>query len=148
LEIIGNFWLTFIRSEAFPVTPLFLFSAGASAMAIISLATIASCAPLIARVISPVMAFGRLSLTMYVAHLVMAGAISAWLDKTLFSVTRLHVVYAAVLFCCAGICFAVFWLKFFRRGPLEMVFHRLSMGLQRRPFMRLTCPGAVGKEGS
>lgn len=147
MEIMGNIWLTFIRSEAFPVTPLFIFSAGASAMAVISLSIVLSTPAGYARFVLPAAAFGRLSLTMYVAHLVLAGALRSWLDQTLFSVTTLHVIFAAILFCCVGVCFAIIWLRFFRRGPLEMLFHQFSMGLHRRPFTRLPCPGSVGEEG-
>ncbi len=148
IEIIGNIWLTLIRSETFPVTPLFILSAGAGAVAVISLAVILSAIPRHARIVLPAAAFGRLSLTMYVGHLAAAGAVHAWLRKTLFPITTLHTVFAAVLFCCAGICFAVIWLRFFRRGPLEMVFHQFSMGFHRKPFLRLPCPGTVGEKGS
>lgn len=148
MEIMGNIWLTFIRSEAFPVTPLFIFSAGASAMAVISLSMVLSTPAGNARFVLPAAAFGRLSLTMYVTHLVLAGAVRTWLDTTLFSITTWHVIFAAILFCCLGICFAVIWLRFFRRGPLEMLFHRFSMGLHQRHFPRLSCPGSVGEEGS
>ena len=148
MEIMGNIWLTFIRSEAFPVTPLFIFSAGASAMFAISLAIVLSTPPSNARFVFPAAAFGRLSLTMYVTHLILAGAVSAWLDKTLYPITTLHVMFAAILFCCVGICFSVIWLRFFRRGPLEMLFHQFSMGLYRRPFMRSPCRGSVSEGGS
>jgi uncharacterized membrane protein YeiB len=148
LGIPGNVWLTLIRSDAFPVTPLFIFSAGASAVAVIGFAVSASIAPRMICFSAPAAAFGRLSMTMYVAHLVLAGMISDWLDAMSPSVNTLHVVFAAMMFCCAGIGFAVIWLRFFRRGPLEMLFHQFSMGRYRRPFLRLPCPGAVGEKGS
>ena len=147
MEIVGNIWLTLIRSEAFPVTPLFIFSAGASAVAVISLAVILSTAARRARIVIPAAAFGRLSLTMYVGHLVVAGAVRAWLRATLFPITTLHIVFAAILFCCTGSCFAVIWLRYFRRGPLEMLLHQFSTGFRRKAFLRLPCPGTVGEKG-
>ncbi len=148
LVIPGNVWLTLIRSEAFPVTPLFVFSAGASSIAVIGFAATVSSTPRITRFLAPAAAFGRLSMTMYMAHLVLAAMISDWLDAMSLSVTTLHVVFAAILFCCAGICFAVIWLRFFRRGPLEILFHQFSMGFHRKPFMRPPCPRAVSEKGS
>jgi uncharacterized membrane protein YeiB len=147
LDIAGNVWLTLIRSEAFPVTPLFIFSAGAGSVAVIGCAVAVSTAPRMTLFSAPAAAFGRLSMTMYVAHLVLAGMISDRLEAMSYSVTTLHVVFAAMLFCCVGIGFAVIWLRFFRRGPLEMLFHQFSMGRYRRPCMSLPRPGAVGEEG-
>jgi uncharacterized membrane protein YeiB len=147
LGIPGNVWLTLIRSEVFPVTPLFIFSAGASSIAVIGFAVAVSTAPGMNLFSAPAAAFGRLSMTMYMAHLVLAEIISDRLDAMSHYVTTLHVVFAAILFCCAGIGFAVTWLRYFRRGPLEMLSHQFSMGRYRRPYMSLPRPGAVGKEG-
>lgn len=148
LPIAGNAWLTLIRSESFPVSPLFIFSGGAGALAVISLARLVSIPLPAACCVSPVAAFGRCSLTMYVVHLILGKAAGAWLDFHFYTVTTLHAVGAAMLFCCVGICFAVCWLHYCRRGPLETLFYHLAMGRRRRiiPILPVPCPIVVEKE--
>lgn len=145
LPIAGNTWLTLIRSDSFPVSPLFIFSGGASALAVISLAILVSSRPRAVCCVSPIAAFGRCSLTMYVAHLILGAALSTWVDFHFYPVATLHVLGAAMLFCCGGICFAVFWLRFFRRGPLEALAYYLVMGRRRRliQIQPVPCPIVV-----
>jgi uncharacterized membrane protein YeiB len=142
LTIAGNVWLSLIRSESFPVSPLFIFSAGASALTVIGLAMLVSSQPWSARCVPPIAAFGRCSLTMYVVQLILGAALRSRLYLYDYPVTTLHALGAAVLFCCVGICFSVCWLRFFRRGPLEALFYHIAIGRRRR-FIRIQpvpCP--------
>jgi uncharacterized protein len=78
-EIEGNWWIVFFRSEAFPVTPLFIFSSGAGALAVISLCRQAMRRRAPARCLAPLLSFGRLSLTFYVTHLIFGFSFIQWI---------------------------------------------------------------------
>ncbi len=127
-DIEGNGWIVFLRSEAFPVTPLFMFSSGAGALCIICLCRLALERQPAAQCLAPVLAFGRLSLTVYVAHLLFGYFLTQWIVKNSGTPDAVHMLNASGFICWAGICASAFWLRCFRRGPLESVFHRLAGG--------------------
>ncbi|MEJ2038724.1 MAG: heparan-alpha-glucosaminide N-acetyltransferase domain-containing protein [Desulfosarcinaceae bacterium] len=128
-EMEGNWWLTFFRSDAFPVTPLFIFSSGASAVAMIGLCCLLSESgrkeDSIQKGLEPLVIFGQFSLTMYIAHLLWGGAFMALLPDHAAVIHPGQMFAAALSFYAASIAFAGLWRRFFRRGPLETVFHWL-----------------------
>jgi uncharacterized protein len=123
----GDWWLTFFRSEAFPVTPLFIFSSGACALAVIGLCRLATEGlqgrSLQSRWPGPLVAFGQLSLTMYIAHLLWGWACMSLARRAGTHIRPGHMFAAALGFYAAAIPFAWYWRRFFRRGPLEALFH-------------------------
>jgi uncharacterized membrane protein YeiB len=135
-EIEGNWWIVFLRSEAFPVTPLFMFSSGAGALAVIGLCRQALRRRTLARCLAPVLAFGRLSLTFYVAHLIFGILLIRWIIINNGTPDAAHMLNAAGLFCCAGISVSALWLRWLKRGPLEALFHRLAGGRPSKRSMR------------
>lgn len=132
LEIEGSFWLAFLRSEAFPVTPMFILSAGGSGMALIGLCRTVSSEPSRTSSAMRVLAiFGRLSLTMYVAHIAWGIFYKHWLGGAGADLTSNQMVWAMLAFDLAGLLFAVGWCRYFQRGPLETLFHRLTLAGMR-----------------
>ncbi len=73
----------------------------------------------------PFVATGQLALTLYVAHVVIGmgslEAIGQLENQTLgFALT------AALVFCVVAVVYSTFWLKKFRRGPLEVLLRKIS----------------------
>ncbi|MGD9367765.1 MAG: heparan-alpha-glucosaminide N-acetyltransferase domain-containing protein [Desulfobacteraceae bacterium] len=142
-DIEGNWWIVFLRSEAFPVTPLFMFSSGAGALVVISLCRQTLRRPAPALCLAPVLAFGRLSLTLYVTHLIFGILLVQWIEKSNGTPNAAHMLNAAGLFCCAGILASALWLRWFRRGPLEALFFRLAGGRLTKRSRHRTPPAAA-----
>jgi uncharacterized membrane protein YeiB len=127
-DIEGNWWIVWLRSEAFPVTPLFIFSSGAGALSIIALCRLVLRRQVLARCLEPVLAFGRLSLTLYVTHLIFGFFLTQCIIKNNGTPDAMFMLNSAGLFCCAGILASALWLRWFKRGPLEALFYRLAGG--------------------
>jgi uncharacterized membrane protein YeiB len=143
LEIEGNWWVAFLRSEAFPSTPLFVLSSGAGALAIISLCRLLAGRQVVTRCLAPLVAFGRLSLTMYVAHLLLGNTLLHWIENNYGDygeVAWTQTLNAVGLFCCFGICVATGWLRFYKRGPLETLFYLLARDRRAQPMALELCP--------
>ena len=128
-ELEGAWWTSFLRSEAFPASPLFVLSSACSALALIAfcrsitfetrrgfliLDTLASC--------------GRLSLTLYVAHIGWGILIKKWFGGPNSDVDSNKMFLAIAAFGFFGILFARQWLCRFQRGPLETLFHLFTHG--------------------
>ena len=139
-EIEGNWWLTFLRSDAFPVTPLFLFSSGAGAVAVIGLCRLAADAPRMLRVFEPLAVFGRFSLSMYIAHLFWGFGFIIWLHGSSADISAGRMFLAVGSFYVVGIGFAWLWQCRFQRGPLETIFHYLTRGRTMRLAVPAACP--------
>jgi uncharacterized membrane protein YeiB len=127
-DIEGNWWFVLLRSEAFPVTPLFIFSSGAGALAVIALCRLVLRRQTLVWCLSPVLAFGRLSMTLYVSHLIFGFFLFQWVVKNNGSPDAMYMLNSAGFFCCAGILASAWWLRWFNRGPLEALFYRLAGG--------------------
>ncbi|MGD9008694.1 MAG: heparan-alpha-glucosaminide N-acetyltransferase domain-containing protein [Desulfobacteraceae bacterium] len=127
-DIEGNWWIAFLRSEAFPVTPLFMFSSGASALAVIGMCRLVLKRRALVWCLASLLAFGRISLTLYVSHLIFGFFIIHWIIKNNGALDAGLMLNSAGFFCCAGILSASLWLRWFRRGPLEALFYRLAGG--------------------
>jgi uncharacterized protein len=126
-------WRAFSLSEAFPAGPLFVFSAGASGLAAISLLRLLSERKSPRESFSPLAAFGRLSLTFYIAHILIGHVYRRWIGKPHAIVSNGQALLFSTGFILAGMVFAVVWTRHFKRGPLEMVLDALSrLFLKRR----------------
>ncbi|WP_319521728.1 heparan-alpha-glucosaminide N-acetyltransferase domain-containing protein [uncultured Desulfosarcina sp.] len=126
-------WRAFSLSEAFPVAPLFVFSAGASGLATISLLRLLSERKPLFGSFSPLAAFGRLSLTVYISHILIGTVYCRWIDNRHALATADRALLFSTVFILAGMVFAAAWTRRFKKGPLEMVLDALSrMFLPRR----------------
>jgi len=137
-------WRAFTLSEAFPVGPLFVFSAGASGLAAISLLRILPERKPAAGSFSPLAAFGRLSLTFYISHILIGQVYRRWIIKPDAMVSNDQALFFATGFIAAGMAFAAVWTRHFNRGPLEKVLDALSRLFPKRRTASLQqVPGAL-----
>ncbi len=140
-DIEGNWCIVFLRSEAFPATPLFMFSSSAGALSIIALCRLALLKRYaLAHYLAPVLAFGRLSLTLYISHLMFGFFLIRWITKSMGEPDAVFMLHSAGLFCCAGILASGLWLRWFKRGPLESLFFNLAGGGHSGKTLRGTRP--------
>ncbi len=68
---------------------------------------------------------GTLSLTLYVAHVILGMGVLDVIDK-LSNQTIGFSLLSSLIFCICGVAFSVFWVKFFKAGPLEWLFRKVS----------------------
>jgi uncharacterized protein len=143
-DIEDLWWGVFLRSEAFPATPLFVLSSAGSGLALI-----AGCRLITRRArpgffgLNHLADCGRLSLTLYVAHIGWGILIKKWFAGPNTDVDSSTMFFAAAAFGFFGILFAREWLRRFQRGPLETVFHLFTHG-RRRSLNRMgSGPGAA-----
>jgi len=137
-------WRAFSLSEAFPVGPLFVFSAGASGLAAISLLRLLPerKSPWVS--FSPLAAFGRLSLTLYISHILIGHVYRRWIGSPHPIVSNGKALFFSTGFILAGMVFAAVWTRHFKRGPIEMVLDALSrLFLKRRDASLRHPPGAL-----
>jgi uncharacterized membrane protein YeiB len=106
--------------------PLYLLAAGATAVAVI-----AFCLLLCHRArpgswwLQVLVATGQLSLTLYVAHVVIGMTVLEVMGR-LENQTLAFAVPAAFGFFVLGALFATLWRRRFRRGPLESTMRRVA----------------------
>ena len=67
---------------------------------------------------------GQLSLSLYVAHVILGMGILDSIDR-LNNQTINFSLLSSLIFCICGVVFSVFWLKYFKAGPLEWIFRKL-----------------------
>jgi uncharacterized membrane protein YeiB len=124
-------WRAFSLSEAFPVGPLFIFSGGALGLALISFFRWLPAQAWATRHLNPLSAFGRLSLTFYVSHILLGHAYHQWIIQSQGIITSSQVLFFAVAFIMVGMAFALLWTRCFRRGPLEMAMNALTCAFMK-----------------
>ena len=109
-----------------PPMPLYLISAGGSALVVIVLCiAVSEKFAAYSGVFDPLVATGQLALTLYVAHVVIGmGLLEAMgsLDDQSIAMA----VFSAVFFLAAAMAFAMFWRRFFERGPLEWAMRMIT----------------------
>lgn len=112
-------------TEAMPPLPLYLLAAGGTAVAVIALAAGLSERFVGSAVHEALTAAGRLSLTIYVAHVLLGmGALEA--VGRLEGQSLEFAVAMAALFYLTAVGFAALWTRRFRQGPLEAGLRRLA----------------------
>ncbi len=68
---------------------------------------------------------GKLSLTLYVAHVILGMGILESMGL-LANQTIAFSLFSAFIFCVCGIVFSVIWLNYFKMGPLEWLFRKIT----------------------
>lgn len=112
-------------TEAMPPMPLYLLAAGGTAVAVIALSAGLSERFAGSAVHGALTAAGRLSLTIYVAQVLLGmGALEA--AGRLEGQSLEFAVAMAALFYLSAVLFAALWTRRFRQGPLEAGLRRLS----------------------
>jgi len=115
----------FFGTGPIPPMPLYLFSAGSTALALITL-----CVSLAEKFseafwLQPLIATGQLALTNYVAHVIIGmGALE--MLGLLNEQSLAFAVGSAIFFCAVTIFFSHFWLKHFAQGPLEWAMRKIT----------------------
>ncbi len=142
VEVQGHWGLAFLRSEAFPVTPLFVISSGACGLAGIGFCRLAAARVGRSPFVFPLYCFGKLSLTLYVGHLLWAFGFVFGIESLGGHVGQITMFASVGGFCLAGIGFAMVWCRYFKRGPLETLFYRIACLEWNRPRSMVTLPEA------
>ena len=116
-----------LGSEALPPMPFYMLAGGGTAVAVIMLAVAFAQRFPRAAATRALVAAGQLSLTIYVAHVLIGmGGLSA--VGRLENQSLPFAIAASAAFYALAITFAVLWRKRFARGPLEWVMRRASGG--------------------
>ena len=73
----------------------------------------------------PLIATGRLALTLYVVHLIIDSGVLVALGGSEFE-TLSSAIGGAVIFCICAVIFSHFWRKGFERGPIEWAMRQIT----------------------
>ncbi|WP_046156839.1 DUF418 domain-containing protein [Chromobacterium vaccinii] len=114
----------FLGTKPLPPGPLYMLNAGGIASAAIGGCLALASRPALAARLAPLLAAGRQTLTLYIAHILIGMGVleeMGWLDSGELE----RVPAAAALYCSAAVAFAWLWSKRFRHGPLEWLMRRL-----------------------
>jgi uncharacterized protein len=131
VDLDNPLWRAIILSEAFPVTPLFLFSAGASGLALISLLRLLEERSKRVRWLISWVALGRMSLTFYIFHILICDAYNRWVVHQQGNASGHQAIFFAIGFIIIGTLFASVWSYCFGRGPLEFGINKLTKFLSK-----------------
>jgi uncharacterized protein len=112
-----SFW----GMSSIPPGPLYILSAGATAVFVIALCLELTASPWLARFTRPLALTGQLALTFYLAHVLVLFFVVEPLRGSLEISALSLAAYAALAFGAAAILFATVWRRFASRGPLESV---------------------------
>ncbi len=105
-----------------PPMPLYVLSAGATAVAVICLVLELTAHRSAVRWAAPFVSCGQLALTFYIVH-VLIGLVDS--ENFADAPDLEAAAFRALLFCGGAVLFAWLWRKRFRRGPLEWVMRHL-----------------------
>jgi uncharacterized membrane protein YeiB len=116
---------SFFGTECLPPTPTFVLQAGGAAVFMIALCLEIADRLGDSRWLRPWLVFGQCALSIYIGHVflfIIPLPYLGWAGKSLWiSIpTGLAAILTSLLLCLA-------WLRFFERGPLEIVIRRLSV---------------------
>ncbi len=112
-----------------PVPPVPLYSAAGMAVASMVVGICLLTAPYLerAKVLAPFTAAGRMTLTLYIAHILIGMGV---LELLGFigrpDLTASSSMFMSILFLIDAVIFAVIWNRFFKRGPIEMLMRKLA----------------------
>lgn len=116
-----------LTSEVFPVTPMFSLSAAAGSIIVIMAVMTMSRYRLFSRFSGSLECTGKLSLTIYIAHIFIGYGMQRIL--ALHTGNHAYQIISASFpfgFCLAALYASKIWFKYFDRGPLEWLMRRLS----------------------
>lgn len=109
-----------------PPMPLYMISAGGTALMIITMSTWLTSKVSNSNIImKSLIVTGQYALTFYVAHVVIGMGVLEEIGR-LDNQDLPTSVLSALLFCFFGILLSLVWHRFFRRGPLEWVLRKVS----------------------
>jgi uncharacterized protein len=118
--------INFLLSTAIiPPLPQYMFSAGSLAVLVLLACLQLTVATPRYRLIEWLSKTGQLTLTLYIAHVVIGmGVLEA--VGLLYNQSIIFSLLASLVFCVASVVFSVFWFKYFKVGPLEAILKKLS----------------------
>jgi len=118
--------VTFLFSTSIiPPLPQYIISAGSSAIIVLIACLYLSERFSASRLIKWLVQTGQLSLTLYVAHVIIGMGFLEAIGR-LENQTINFSLISAFVFCVWGIFFSTFWLKYFKVGPLEWLFRKVA----------------------
>ena len=112
-------------TEMLPPVPLYMLAAGGTAFAVIAMCIMLSQRFVHLRLHRALVATGQLSLTLYVAHVVLGMSILDIFGR-LENQSLEFAVTSAVVFFALAVAYSDKWRKHFDRGPLEWAMRRLT----------------------
>jgi uncharacterized membrane protein YeiB len=119
--------------------PLFMISSMGTALIVISLSTILADKYSNARWIRPHIAAGQVTLSLYVAHIIV-GTLFLKVIEMLEVELFFFPLWGTIVFYTSGLVFSYYWTKRFQRGPLELLMRRFLVfrGPSKIPSQDLT----------
>lgn len=119
---------TFLHAEVFPPSTLFVFSAGAVALMVISLCMWIRPRLFESKWVQALTATGQLSLTIYIVHILIGYSVLRIWESTasVYADPGLLAFGSGILFCLLFTLVAYAWLKHFHKGPLEGIMRTLT----------------------
>jgi uncharacterized membrane protein YeiB len=118
--------VTFLFSTSIiPPLPQYMISAASSAIIVLIGSLYFSEKFYQSNVVKWLYQAGKLSLTLYVAHVIIGMGVLEFIGR-LENQTINFSLFCAFTFCTCGIFFSIFWLRFFKTGPLEWAFRKLA----------------------
>jgi uncharacterized protein len=108
-----------------PPFPQYLISAGSSACIVLVGCLYISDKFNESHIVKWLYKTGQLSLTLYVAHVLLGMGVLDSINR-LNNQTISFSILSSLIFCICGVVFSVFWLKYFKTGPLEWIFRKVA----------------------
>jgi uncharacterized membrane protein YeiB len=117
-------FLYLFNTKPMPPTPFYILSAGATSLIVITLCVIISEIFTNSKIVEMFTLTGQNALTLYVAHVVVGmGLLEAF--NLLFNQSISFITITALVFFIVGMIFSVYWLKKYKRGPLEILMRKV-----------------------
>jgi uncharacterized membrane protein YeiB len=114
-----------LGTDPMPPGPFYLLSAGGTALIVITLCIMLTERFTTALWVKPFVATGQISLTLYVAHVIVGmGTLEEM--GLLYNQSSSFAIMAAGIFYAVSMGFALIWKRFFKLGPLEWGMRRLT----------------------
>lgn len=113
-------------TNSLPPLPLYILSAAGTAIAIIAICLSIGFYFSNFKCLTPIVSAGKLSLTVYIAHVVIGISILislGWLEtpQTLLLATTATIVFYAI-----SVLFSFYWQKYFKQGPVEYCMRKIT----------------------
>lgn len=116
--------LALLGTAMMPPAPLYIIAASSLAVFVVCISVEAAERFSDFKGVKWLICTGQFSLTLYIAHIFIGMGIMDSLG--LIGNQSIEVsVASALIFCCFGILFSILWNKFFRVGPVEIIFRKM-----------------------